>query len=759
MPFPPQGGPSAIAAAPPPPPAPPPQAYAPAPPPQAYAQQPQQAYPQQPGYPQAPPPPQGYPQQGYPQQAYPQQGYPQQGYPQQGYPPPQAPPPPQAYGPPPQAPPPQAYAPPPSPQQRRDPAPRGTEAMPAVPPDRAPPPPARPLAGAPAPRPAAGAAQHATGITAQGDIAPGRIISQRYRVERVLGRGGMGAVYEVQHVNTGETLALKVLHPALASNAEAVERFRKEARAPVKIGTDHVVRIFDADVSPELGNVPFMVMEKLEGRDLGSELKRRGTLPAGEVVLYLRQVARALDKAHAMNIVHRDLKPANLFVTERDDGSPLIKILDFGIAKLTDGLSSEMTQDGTIFGTPWYMSPEQARGMASKVGPPADLWALGLIAFRLLTGQNYWTAEGMAALIGQIVYDEMPPPSRMAPYLGPRFDAWFARACNREQEQRFPSANELVLRLAEALGVAVPQRSTTLDASGAGMSMSGAAMPGMGHSVSGLPGGMSASAPGPMSASGPGPMSASSPGGMSTSSPGGMSVSGPGPMSASSPGGMSASSPGGMSASSSGQMAFSQTPMSATPVPGSLALAGATMGGPLSVPSTQRPKKAPGATAALVVMLGVVVSGVGVTGWLMLGKKPAGASGQEATSALVATAVATASPTASAAAPAPAPTAAQPAPAPTAAPTPTAAETAAPASAAPVAPPAPDNAAAPASGAATAAAAPPSSPSAAPAVAGPMPRSSGVPRAAGAPAPAPAVTAAPKPPTAPAPKVGKKIKF
>ena len=117
----------------------------------------------------------------------------------------------------------------------------------------------------------------------------------------------MGAVYAVQHVNTGETLALKVLHPALASNAQAVERFRTEARAPVRIGTDHVVRIFDADVSAELGNVPFMVMELLTGRDLGTELKRRGALPAGEVVLYLRQVARALDKAHAHR--HRPPRP------------------------------------------------------------------------------------------------------------------------------------------------------------------------------------------------------------------------------------------------------------------------------------------------------------------------------------------------------------------------------------------------------------------------------------------------------------------
>jgi serine/threonine-protein kinase len=298
------------------------------------------------------------------------------------------------------------------------------------------------------------------------EIAPGTVIAVRYRVERFLGRGGFGAVYAVRHVNTGETLALKVLNPALASNTQAIERFRTEARAPVKIGTDHVVRVVDADVSPELG-VPFLVMELLNGRDLGTELKRRGALPAGEVVLYLKQVARALDKAHGLGIIHRDLKPANLYLTQRDDGSPLVKILDFGIAKLTDGVSAELTQDGTIFGTPWFMAPEQAQGKASRVGPPADLWALGLIAFRLLTGRNYWTADGIAALIGQIVYEPMTPPSQIAPHLGPRFDAWFNRACNREIEQRYPSAAHQVHDLALALGVSTGANPSGPSATGA----------------------------------------------------------------------------------------------------------------------------------------------------------------------------------------------------------------------------------------------------------------------------------------------------
>jgi serine/threonine protein kinase len=281
----------------------------------------------------------------------------------------------------------------------------------------------------------------------------GTIVATRYRIQKLIGRGGMGSVYGVSHVNTGEELALKLLHPALAENNETVERFKTEARAPVRIGSEHVVRVVDADVSPELG-VPFIVMERLEGHDLRTEVKRRGALPAAEAVLYLRQVSRALDKAHQRGIVHRDLKPANLYVVAREDGTPLVKILDFGIAKLTDDAAQELTVAGQVFGTPWYMSPEQARGELGKVGPATDLWALGLIAYQLLVGKNYWTADGMAALIAQICYEPMTPPTTYAPQLGAQFDLWFAKACHRDATQRFSSAREMIEELAMALGVA-----------------------------------------------------------------------------------------------------------------------------------------------------------------------------------------------------------------------------------------------------------------------------------------------------------------
>jgi serine/threonine-protein kinase len=324
-----------------------------------------------------------------------------------------------------------------------------------LPPPVAPPPQrSAPQAYAPAPTPLAppvGADPNAP--RGEVELHAGTIIANRYSVEKVLGRGGMGAVYAVRHMNTHEELALKLLNPALANNAAAVERFRTEARAPIRIGTDNVVRVIDADVSHELGGVPFLVMELLKGRDLGTELKRRGALPPGEVCVYLKQVARALDKAHSIGIVHRDLKPANLFLTHRDDDTPVVKILDFGIAKLADETHAHDMADGHIFGTPWYMSPEQARGQASQVGPAADRWALGLIAYRLLTGRNYWTAEDMPKLVAQILYEPMVPPSHTAPFLGQRFDAWFARACDRNVDMRFPSATEQIQQLGAALGV------------------------------------------------------------------------------------------------------------------------------------------------------------------------------------------------------------------------------------------------------------------------------------------------------------------
>jgi serine/threonine protein kinase len=166
------------------------------------------------------------------------------------------------------------------------------------------------------------------------NVRPGLVIARRYRVIGQLGEGGMGSVFLVEHLHTDERLALKVLHGAIVQGAPmALERFQREARVPSLFASENVCRVTDADVAPELGGVPFLVMEHLRGEDLDQLLSRRGRLAPAEAIPLLVQAARALDKAHAIGVIHRDLKPENLFLTERDDGTPLLKLLDFGIVR------------------------------------------------------------------------------------------------------------------------------------------------------------------------------------------------------------------------------------------------------------------------------------------------------------------------------------------------------------------------------------------------------------------------------------------
>ena len=276
------------------------------------------------------------------------------------------------------------------------------------------------------------------------------LIGGRYQPLRLIGRGGMGLVYEVEHAHTGERLALKVLVSQSHASGASVDRFKREARASARIKSDNVVRVIDADVAPELDGAPYLVMELLEGADLERAAGSQPQTPA-IVVGWLEQIARPLDKAHGLGIVHRDLKPENLFLTRRDDGSAQVKILDFGIAKMT-AEQDAATQSGQMLGTPWYMAPEQANG--SAITGKTDLFSLGLIAYRLLAGRYYWRGRTLPELVNELLYKPMPPPSERGVTLGAAFDAWFARACERDAAKRFASAAELVAALADALGVA-----------------------------------------------------------------------------------------------------------------------------------------------------------------------------------------------------------------------------------------------------------------------------------------------------------------
>jgi hypothetical protein len=279
------------------------------------------------------------------------------------------------------------------------------------------------------------------------------IIASRYRPIRLIAAGGMGAVYEVEHIHTGERLALKVIAPGTNVSAETLARFQQEARASARIKSDNVVRVTDADIAPELGGAPFLVMELLEGVDL----ERAATVapPAPETVVeWLRQVARAIDKAHSLGIVHRDLKPENLFLTKppSGDGAPHVKILDFGIVKMIEE-GTGATGSGQILGTPKYMAPEQV-SPGAPVTPAIDRCALGLIAYRLLVGESYYRGGAMV-ILGQILHGELQPPSARGASLGGAFDAWFAKACHRDPKRRFASASEQIEALSAALGIPV----------------------------------------------------------------------------------------------------------------------------------------------------------------------------------------------------------------------------------------------------------------------------------------------------------------
>jgi serine/threonine protein kinase len=274
------------------------------------------------------------------------------------------------------------------------------------------------------------------------------IIASRYVPIRLIAQGGMGAVYEVEHARTGERLALKVLLSSVGASAEALERFKREARASARIKSEHVVRVTDADVAPD--GTPFLVMDLLEGVDLERAAAAAAVLEPGTVVEWLRQAARAIDKAHSLGIVHRDLKPENLFLATAADGRPLIKVLDFGIAKMVED-GTGVTGAEQVLGTPKYMAPEQAVANA-RITPATDRYSLGLIAYRLLLGQSYHHGNAMS-ILGQLLHGELQLPSNRSPRFGGRFDAWFCKACDRNPEKRFVSASEQIEALAEALGL------------------------------------------------------------------------------------------------------------------------------------------------------------------------------------------------------------------------------------------------------------------------------------------------------------------
>ncbi|MBK9264209.1 MAG: protein kinase [Polyangiaceae bacterium] len=298
------------------------------------------------------------------------------------------------------------------------------------------------------------------------ELTAGDVFAERYRIERRLAAGGMGAVYEVVHLETNRRRALKVLHNKFLENDSLRSRFRQEARVAAEIESEYIVDVFDAGIDTTTG-MPFLVMELLRGEDVRKRVRRDGPLPAEDALRFLYETSLALEKTHQANIVHRDLKPDNLFLCEREHGPPRIKVLDFGIAKIVaDGtIQTQVTQS---LGTPMYMAPEQF-SMGSTVSPATDIYALGLIAYTMLAGKPYWTLESKKARspIAFALHAAKGPaesPKARAARLGVElpeaFDAWFFRATAEEPTERFPSALAAVAELAEVLGVPLPHESS-----------------------------------------------------------------------------------------------------------------------------------------------------------------------------------------------------------------------------------------------------------------------------------------------------------
>jgi serine/threonine-protein kinase len=271
----------------------------------------------------------------------------------------------------------------------------------------------------------------------------GTMLADKYRVERVLGRGGMGVVVAATHVELDQRVALKFLLPEAMETAEVVERFAREARAAVKIESEHVARVID--VGKLENGLPYMVMEYLNGRDLAALLDEQIKLPIDDALEYVLQACEAIAQAHALGIIHRDLKPANLFVTNRADGTTSIKVLDFGISKVTlTGGPAEMnlTQTAAIMGSPTYMSPEQMRA-SRDVDPRADIWALGVILYELLSGQPPFVGATMPELCANILTAAPQPLRAMRPDVPEALEAAIMRCLDKNPAGRFANVAEL----------------------------------------------------------------------------------------------------------------------------------------------------------------------------------------------------------------------------------------------------------------------------------------------------------------------------
>jgi serine/threonine protein kinase len=273
------------------------------------------------------------------------------------------------------------------------------------------------------------------------------VVAGRFRLNKMIGRGGMGSVWQATHLGLDIPCAVKFMEGEFSKSTEAQQRFEREAKAAAQLRSPHVVQVLDHGVCEE---TPYIAMELLDGEDLGKRIQKLGKIHPRDLNVIITQVCRALTKAHSLGIVHRDLKPDNIFLV-RDDDREIAKVLDFGIAKSAmSALEGSNTKTGAMLGTPYYMSPEQAQGVKS-VDYRSDLWSLAVIVYQCVTGRLPFESEALGDLLMKIIVQPLPVPSQVAE-VSAGFDGWWARAASRDPAARFQSAKEFAESLMMVFG-------------------------------------------------------------------------------------------------------------------------------------------------------------------------------------------------------------------------------------------------------------------------------------------------------------------
>jgi serine/threonine-protein kinase len=265
----------------------------------------------------------------------------------------------------------------------------------------------------------------------------GTVLDGTYRLTRLLGRGGMGSVYEGHHTGAGKLVAVKVMHRGLMAYPELLARFRREAKVTSELDHPHVVNVFGFGTAP--AGEPYMVMEFLDGEDLQTRLERVGPLPLAMVAQIVHQVASALSEAHAAGVVHRDLKPDNVFLVRVADGAVFAKVVDFGLSKVLKTSATKLTVARAVFGTPEFMAPEQAEGRQDAIDHRSDQWSLACLAWFTATGCLPFAGADVNAILARVIAAVPIPPAAAAPALPAGVEKVLRRALSKHRSDRFPT--------------------------------------------------------------------------------------------------------------------------------------------------------------------------------------------------------------------------------------------------------------------------------------------------------------------------------